>query len=353
LQADPIIDEPYNLQSYNRYSYVANNPLAYTDPTGYSKWTRWRRPIIGALVAIATYGAASAYMTSAAISSGASTSFATVAVSSEAGGIIGASLTGMGQVAAASAAGFASGGIMGGNLQSAVQGAFTAGVTAGVNIAVAGADLGVQVAAKAATSAALARLQGGDWRRAAYFSLMSTLGKAGWEYTREQTDRLYEAACNRNGSCSYDEYGPQTDGGRVVDPKISRGEGSEWNRIPRVFRWFLGAGMGGEGGEHIYNPGSGTCNALGSSLCGAIRGFVRQVSKPHDWGNSWSYDKDPMSSTYGYRLEGGGFSSLGARVAYEVGVQTWSFATMPVMAAYTGFSLYGDYFNPNIYGRRR
>ncbi len=35
LQADPFIQFPTNTQSYNRYSYVLNNPLAYTDPSGY------------------------------------------------------------------------------------------------------------------------------------------------------------------------------------------------------------------------------------------------------------------------------------------------------------------------------
>ncbi|VVH57833.1 Rhs family protein-like precursor, partial [uncultured Gammaproteobacteria bacterium] len=35
LSADPYIQAPYNTQSYNRYSYVMNNPLKYTDPDGY------------------------------------------------------------------------------------------------------------------------------------------------------------------------------------------------------------------------------------------------------------------------------------------------------------------------------
>ena len=35
LQADPVIQFPNFSQSWNRYSYVLNNPLAYTDPTGY------------------------------------------------------------------------------------------------------------------------------------------------------------------------------------------------------------------------------------------------------------------------------------------------------------------------------
>ena len=29
MSADPVLQNPYNLQSHNRYSYVMNNPLAW------------------------------------------------------------------------------------------------------------------------------------------------------------------------------------------------------------------------------------------------------------------------------------------------------------------------------------
>ncbi|MHB1093028.1 FG-GAP-like repeat-containing protein [Thiobacillus sp.] len=39
VSADPNINDEYNLQSLNRYSYVLNNPLYYTDPTGFMEFS--------------------------------------------------------------------------------------------------------------------------------------------------------------------------------------------------------------------------------------------------------------------------------------------------------------------------
>jgi RHS repeat-associated protein len=104
LSADPIVQAPFSGQSFNRYSYVMNNPLSATDPTGYSSWwVQWRRPIAAIAVAVAMqFEIMPAILAEAGIS-GETAVFLTN-----------------------TASGFAAGGIAGGNVQSALQGAFFA-----------------------------------------------------------------------------------------------------------------------------------------------------------------------------------------------------------------------------------
>ena len=50
LSPDPFIANPSNSQNYNRYSYCLNNPLKYTDPSGYHQKPLdcdMQNPIIG------------------------------------------------------------------------------------------------------------------------------------------------------------------------------------------------------------------------------------------------------------------------------------------------------------------
>ncbi len=60
IQADPIIQSPDNSQSFNRYSYVINNPLRYTDPSGFNfmdKVAEWMPVIMAIIITAATSGA--------------------------------------------------------------------------------------------------------------------------------------------------------------------------------------------------------------------------------------------------------------------------------------------------------
>ncbi|MFT4190003.1 MAG: RHS repeat-associated core domain-containing protein [Comamonas sp.] len=109
LSADPYIQSPANLQSYNRYAYVLNNPLTLTDPTGYWSFKKFFKKVIRPVVAIAvayyTAGFVNPYMI----------------------------LNGYGLVAANAAAGAAggfAGGLVGsgGHLKAAVHGGISGGV---------------------------------------------------------------------------------------------------------------------------------------------------------------------------------------------------------------------------------
>ncbi|WP_428249807.1 phage head spike fiber domain-containing protein [Ferrovibrio sp.] len=51
VSADPLVDDPFSTQALNRYSYVGNNPLTYTDPTGYLKLGRLFQSLVRTVVA--------------------------------------------------------------------------------------------------------------------------------------------------------------------------------------------------------------------------------------------------------------------------------------------------------------
>ena len=106
LQADPIIQDPYNTQSLNRYSYVMNNPLSFSDPTGYFRlkkggYETLLKVAVSIAITVVTSGAASGLITSKA--------FAVVV-----------------------AGGFASGAVLAGNLKGAIKGAIQAAATFGI-----------------------------------------------------------------------------------------------------------------------------------------------------------------------------------------------------------------------------
>ncbi|NHN38976.1 hypothetical protein G8764_16830 [Pseudomaricurvus alcaniphilus] len=52
LQADPFVQFLDNTQSYNRYSYVMNNPLRYTDPSGYFSFGDFVKSVVQTVITV-------------------------------------------------------------------------------------------------------------------------------------------------------------------------------------------------------------------------------------------------------------------------------------------------------------
>jgi RHS repeat-associated protein len=113
-QADPFVQDPGNLQSYNRYIYLMNNPLTGTDPSGY--WGRRQQGYAREVVAIAIAIYTGYYYSAAHL-----------------GAAEAAAMAASGQTAMATImTGYLSGFISSGNLSGAVEGAFDAGLNYGI-----------------------------------------------------------------------------------------------------------------------------------------------------------------------------------------------------------------------------
>ena len=157
LQADPLVQSPLNGRSHNRYSYVINNPLSLSDPSGYAWWNSdWTRRIINTTTrGLAGHGdlfgawfnRKFAYNATQSPDWRMAGSFVAAYFSFGAGYYWG------GTIGGSAAAGFAAGGIQGGNLQTAVYGAVTGAVTAGVFAGIDAGLVGMQSAQTASGSA--------------------------------------------------------------------------------------------------------------------------------------------------------------------------------------------------------
>jgi len=157
ISADPHIQAPNDTQSYNRYSYVKNNPLKYTDPSGYffsglKKWFKKHWKAIVTTVATAAVG----FLTAGAsfIVQGAAIGFTAGAVGTLAsGGSLGSALKN---------------GIIGG-----IFGAVGAGLSFGIGSSI--GSLGGKALAHGATSAFMTRARGGKWNSGFWSGFAGTM----------------------------------------------------------------------------------------------------------------------------------------------------------------------------------
>lgn len=164
IQADSIVQDPYDPQSLNRYAYVLNNPLTATDPSGNISFKNGLKLVAAIVITVYTAGAASGTLSifgfTATTTAG---GLATVA----AGGALAGAITGGAKGALTGA--FTAAAFFGvgeaftniGNAQSlaqagdVTQGLSKAGLTAGQTVA--------KIAAHGAVGGAMGVLQGGKF----------------------------------------------------------------------------------------------------------------------------------------------------------------------------------------------
>ncbi|HCF2456845.1 TPA: VCBS repeat-containing protein [Pseudomonas aeruginosa] len=156
LQPDPLVQSPDNAQSWNAYTYVFNNPLAYTDPTGMFS----ARQFLGFFVAVVM----------------------TIVAPQTAGFWY------------AMATGFVSGYVATGTFRGGVIGAFSAGVTFGIANA-GGLDAWQKVGLHATTGGIVESLSGGSFGHGFLAagltaSVMPQVGKIGNDITRTAVGAL-------------------------------------------------------------------------------------------------------------------------------------------------------------------
>ncbi len=132
LQADPVIEAPGGTQGWNAYSYLMNNPLNATDPTGMFSL----RKALGIAIGIVAAVFQQYYIAQGAF----------------------AAAFGVGV-----AGGFVSGYVMSGTIRGGVTGAFGAGLTFGAGLLSQGWGLGGQVLAQSLSGGIVDLVQGGKF----------------------------------------------------------------------------------------------------------------------------------------------------------------------------------------------
>ena len=238
MSADPFIQAPFELQSHNRYSYVMNNPLFYTDPSGYSwlgsvfqgvtgsSWSSARDNVVKPAIVIYAAYVTGGWAANAMGYGGATYGAAMTAATS--GGFTSAVAVG---AASGFAAGFTATTLYGGNFEQAFQagttGALVGGAMGAVGFASSGFDLGGRVASKVVASGALAKAQGGSFADAVRRTLLTSTAAevytrfVGWSATAEggANPPNPQAGCDSAGASCYeyvDEKIPQTREGTNV-----------------------------------------------------------------------------------------------------------------------------------------
>lgn len=248
LQADPHIQAPNNAQNYNRYSYVLNNPMTYTDPSGYffkklfKSLTRFMkkygRVILAAVATYVTHGLAGKLFGSAIIQgavAGAAGGFvATGSLRGAAyGALSGAVFGAIGAHGRASGWGeyspkyIASHAVAGGVLSKVQGGKFghgfiSAGIMKGVGWIETGANYG-RVIVQSIVGGTVSKITGGKFANGAVTSAI--------QYVVNEI----ASASEQKGPTLNRETGQYTYNGKVVTPFVDEIPGFDWHKDRNIF----------------------------------------------------------------------------------------------------------------------
>ncbi|MBI5917946.1 MAG: RHS repeat-associated core domain-containing protein, partial [Nitrosomonadales bacterium] len=289
VSADPMVEAINNLQSLNRYSYIWNNPLAFSDPSGYcflgcfwqpKNWENTVKVVAIAAAAYYTGGLVSSWAFSSMAGSAAASAVAagTTLTSIQVGAMYGASMA-----LGGAAAGFTGGLLMsGGNLDYAFQSAIAGGLTSGLS-SFGGAMFGVagNIVGQGVGSGISAQMFGGDFTIGLKYGLLGALRSNAFQLMQISTDALASKAWG--GEARTDLLGRiWTYGGRKCGKGGAGQCDSLFNRLGLLMRSEATAGDNTWDSQPL--SGFGINTKLGEMpLVGA---FANSISKVHDWMNN-------------------------------------------------------------------
>ena len=335
ISADVYIQAPDNSQSFNRYSYVLNNPLKYNDPSGHffkrirkelkRQWndvreftSRYSREIVGILtgivVTVASGGMYSVLLADAGASFFSAGSLTNAIAAGALGGATGGAVSG--GIISESWAGVGKGAAIG-----AITGAI--GGYNGFKPTKSFADAATKVSVAAVGGCATGEIAGGSCEKGAKFAALSQVVVLSFEYMKNVTDRYKLRSCEVRGSNSVCKY--NVDGDLLTDG--TRGSTTVWEKEPIRTKWFTEAGMASEAsGKHMYQEN------------GLIGRFINKVSKVHDYFNS---DVSRLFGFHGYDHVTGLWIEAGT--IHNHLFQAYSFSGMLPAAIFTGGALVAPY----------
>lgn len=236
VQADPTLQFTQLSQGYNRYSYVLNNPMTYTDPSGYflsglkNFVKKYWKAAVAIAVVVYTAGAATNWVSTWGASWGTA---ATAATATTAGTAATLTTTGsmlVGSMAGA-AGGFVGGGLQTGKLSGALRGAVTGAISgAAGGFANAGAvsgwgDAATRIGASALGGCAAGEVSGSGCAKGARMAALTqtvTMGaSAVYRKLSSKISKQTGQAYNEDGTPHFGLRG-QSDVGKQLNETLSK-----------------------------------------------------------------------------------------------------------------------------------